>query len=196
MLKNSHQRYGAVSIVLHWVTALGVFTLFPLGLWMVELDYYDAWYHKAPDLHKSIGILLFVLVALRLGWRWINPQPVPLGIPLENRLAALAQRLLYLLLFALTASGYLISTAEGHAIAVFGWFEVPATLHDLEGQADVAGEIHELLAFSLMGLVVLHAGAALKHHFVNRDATLGRMLGARPQSADRTKRNLKREELT
>lgn len=179
MLKNSHQGYGAVSIALHWSTALGVFTLFPLGLWMVELDYYDAWYHKAPGMHKSIGILLLILVALRLCWRLFNPQPAALGTQRENSAAALAHRLLYLLLFAQMASGYLISTAEGHPIDVFDWFSVPATLHGLDGQADIAGEIHTLLAFTLIGLVAVHAGSALKHHFIDRDRTLKRMLDMR-----------------
>lgn len=178
MLKNTQQGYGVVSIGLHWLTAAAVFTLFPLGLWMVGLDYYDAWYHKAPDLHKSIGILLFMVIALRLCWRWLNPRPEPIGNALEKRLAGLAHRVLYLLMLMLIASGYLISTAEGAPIDVFGWFKVPAILHGLEGQADIAGEIHELLAFTLIGLVAIHAAAALKHHYIDRDRTLSRMLGA------------------
>ncbi|MNR57354.1 hypothetical protein D3C85_1781150 [compost metagenome] len=78
-------------------------------------------------------------------------------------------------------SGYLISTAEGVAIDVFGWFSVPATLSGLPEQADVAGVIHFYLAWSLVVLAVLHALAALKHHFLDRDPTLTRMLG---RSAD------------
>jgi cytochrome b561 len=74
-------------------------------------------------------------------------------------------------------SGYLISTADGRAVEVFGWFSIPATLSGLENQEDIAGEIHEWLAFTLIGLVMLHALAATKHHFINRDATLKRMLG-------------------
>lgn len=184
MLKNSPQAYGLVHIALHWLTAAAVALLFPLGLWMVELDYYDSWYHRAPDLHKSVGMLLVAVVALRLVWRWTNPHPRPLGSALENRLATAAHILLYLLLLALLVSGYLISTAEGHPVSVFGWFSVPATLHDLPRQADVAGEIHELLAFTLIGLVALHAGAALKHHFINRDRTLRRMLGRSGATVD------------
>lgn len=185
MLRNTPHRYGSVHIALHWLTAAAVLFLFPLGLWMVELDYYDSWYHRAPELHKSLGILLAAVVGLRLVWRWSNPHPRPLGTALENRLATAAHWLLYLLLIALLASGYLISTAEGHPIEVFGWFSVPATLHGLPRQADVAGEIHEFLAFALIALVALHAGAALKHHFINRDRTLRRMLGADRPVADR-----------
>ena len=74
-------------------------------------------------------------------------------------------------------AGYLISTADGRAIEVFGWFQVPATLYDLPEQEDIAGEIHELIAWALILLAGVHALAALKHHFINRDTTLLKMLG-------------------
>jgi cytochrome b561 len=186
MLKNTRQGYGAIAIALHWLTALTVLALLPLGLWMVELDYYDTWYHKAPDVHKSTGVLLFLVVVLRLFWRSLNPHPVPLGSQLEKRVSKIAHRALYALLLLLMISGYLISTAEGDPIGVFNWFSIPATLHGLRGQADIAGEIHELLAFTLIGLVAVHAGAALKHHFIDRDRTLSRMLGTRKPGGSRT----------
>ena len=81
------------------------------------------------------------------------------------------------LLLAVIVAGYLISTADGEPISVFGWFSVPATLSGLPDQADVAGEIHLYLAWALVVFAVLHALAALKHHFVDRDPTLKRMLG-------------------
>ena len=84
------------------------------------------------------------------------------------------------LLFALAASGYLISTADGRPIEVFELFSVPATLSGLEHQADIAGWAHQLLGYALLGMTVLHAGAALKHHFVDRDKTLRRMLRSKP----------------
>jgi len=177
MLRNSSQTYGWIHIALHWTTALSVFGLFALGLWMRTLDYYDTWYYQAPEIHKSVGILLFGLVGVRLIWRWANPHPVPLGSPLENRVAHLAHVLLYLLLFTLMFSGYLIPTAKGRPIDVFHWFNVPATLYGYPHQEDIAGEIHAVLAYVLIGLVVLHAGAALKHHWIDRDRTLLRMLG-------------------
>ena len=78
-LLNSSKDYGLVSILLHWSIAMTIIGLFALGLWMVELDYYDAWYRKAPDLHKSIGILLFIAVALRILWRTGNRRPEPIA---------------------------------------------------------------------------------------------------------------------
>ncbi len=176
---NSASRYGLVSVLLHWLVALAVFGLFGLGLWMVGLDYYSSWYRTAPDLHKSVGILLFAVMLLRLGWRLVAAQPAALAS--HDRLTRLAAKaghaLLYLLLFVLMGSGYLISTADGRPIEVFGLFSVPATLTGLPRQEDLAGQVHEYLAWGLMALVAVHALAALKHHWLDRDATLLRMLG-------------------
>lgn len=184
MWRNTPEWYGYPSIALHWLAALLVFGLFGLGLWMVELDYYHAWYQRAPDLHKSLGITLFALMLARLLWRYANPRPAPSPSQAtwERRLAGAVHGLLYALLFALMLSGYLISTADGRAIAVFDLFDVPATLTRIPDQEDVAGLVHQWLAYSLIGLAALHALAALKHHFLDRDDTLRRMLRATPRS--------------
>jgi cytochrome b561 len=153
--------------------------MFGLGLYMVELTYYDAWYKGSLDLHKSAGLTIAALVFARLIWKFINPTPVGLSKkPLENLAGHLAHIALYLIMAALFISGYLISTADGHGIEVFGLFSVPATLTG-DNQEDIAGDIHEWLAWGLISLVALHALAALKHHFINKDGTLVRMF--RPQ---------------
>ncbi|MCW8827889.1 MAG: cytochrome b [Gammaproteobacteria bacterium] len=176
--RNHGDGWGAVAIALHWLSGLAVFGLFGLGLWMTGLDYYDSWYRKGPDLHRSIGVLLFIATLFRLLWRFVSPSPPALAShrPWERLSARATHALLYLLLFALMLSGYFISTADGRSIAVFDWFSLPATLTG-EHQEDLAGEVHRVLAWSLIGLVALHAGAALKHHFIDRDSTLRRMLG-------------------
>lgn len=179
-LKNSDDGYGWIAIALHWLVAVAVFAMFGLGLYMVDLTYYDPWYKGSLDLHKSAGILLALTVLIRFGWRTMNPSPRGLSPkPLENLAAHIAHGLLYLMMAALFISGYLISTADGQGIAVFELFTVPATL-TADNQEDIAGDIHRWLAWGLIALVALHALAALKHHFINRDATLKRMV--RPQS--------------
>lgn len=178
-LRNSSSRYGWVSIFMHWGVALAVFGLFALGLWMVGLDYYSTWRKDAPDLHKSIGLTLFAVMLLRVVWRFVSPPPPTLSS--YSRLTRLGAKVghsfLYLSLFAVMIAGYLISTADGAGIAVFGLFEVPALVSGLPDQADVAGVVHLYLAWALVVFAGLHALAALRHHFIDRDATLARMLG-------------------
>lgn len=177
--RNTSRNYGLTSILLHWIGALAVFGLFGLGLWMVGLNYYSSWYRTAPNIHKSIGILLFLLMLVRLLWRFLSAGPAPLAshgaaIRLMTRLG---HGLLYLGIFAVMLSGYLISTADGRPISVLGWFEVPALLTSIPNQEDVAGLVHEYLAWGLVILAGLHGLAALKHHFIDRDPTLLRMFG-------------------
>lgn len=179
MLKNTKTAYGWISILLHWVMALVIIGMFGLGLYMVELTYYDAWYKGSLDLHKSIGILLFCLLFVRTLWRCLNINPDSAdknASQFELKSAHLVHLGLYLLMFALMISGYLISTADGRSIAVFHWFSVPGFGSVVEDQEDIAGVIHYYLAFTLIGLACLHALAALKHHFINKDNTLVRML--------------------
>lgn len=178
-LRNTRTAYGAISVSLHWLVALAVIGLFGLGWWMVELSYYDPWYRKGPNIHRSIGILLFMVMVARLLWRFVSPPPKPL--PEHQRWEVMvahgAHWLLYLLLFVAMISGYLITTADGSSISVFGWFDVPSVTGRIRGMEDTAGAVHYWSTWALIGLAGLHALAALKHHFIDRDATLKRMLG-------------------
>ncbi len=175
---NNEQSWGVLSIVLHWLVALTVFCLFALGIWMTGLDYYHAWYNQAPLIHKSVGIILVGVLLLRLAWRLFNTNPESLisHAPWEKKLARIMHLLLYLMLFSVIVSGYFISTADGRAIEVFNWFEVPAYPIGIEQQEDIAGAVHWYLALTLMALVALHTVGALKHHIIDRDETLKRML--------------------
>ena len=181
-LSDTRSGFGWISIAMHWLVALTVIALFGLGLWMTGLDYYHPWYRRGPDLHRGIGVLLALAVILRLALRWSMPRPEPAGrlSGVERRLSRTAHALLYLLPLLLAVSGYLISTADGRPLSVFDWFEIPALVSGIENQEDVAGDVHYVLGWALIGLAGLHALAALKHHFLDRDATLRRML--RPQA--------------
>ncbi|MCW8109120.1 cytochrome b [Alteromonas ponticola] len=166
-----------VLITIHWLTALTVFSMFAVGLWMVDLNYYSDWYKTAPHWHKSIGLLLAGLTVCRVIWRLLRPRPPKLGSAFERAIASLVHLLIYLLLFSLFVSGYLISTADGRAIDVFDWFAVPSFGQLFDDQEDIAGSIHFYIAWTLIGLVSLHIVGALKHHFIDKDVTLKRMLG-------------------
>ncbi len=177
MLYSTSNRYGGMAIALHWLIALGVVVLYPLGLYMTGLDYGHPWYYSAPALHKSLGVLLFGLIVLRLIWTRFDTRPPPLAThsPIERRLALGMRWALHLLLILIPLSGYMIATADGKPVDVFGWFQVPALIYGLPNQEDIAGEVHEILAHILIVLAGLHALAALKHHLIDHDETLRRM---------------------
>ncbi len=179
LLKNTLQSYGVITKLLHWSIAMLTLALFGLGVWMVELGYYDNWYQRAPTLHEGVGALLFILLAIRIFWRWSNIHPDPLKThrPWEKIAARLTHILLNMLLLAITISGYLIVTAKGAPLNVLNLFNIPASVTDIMNQADKAGELHLWLAWALIILVSIHALAALKHHFIDKDSTLNRMLG-------------------
>lgn len=176
MVKNSTTAYGWIAIALHWLMAIGIFFLFGLGLYMVELTYYDSWYRGSLDLHKSIGVLLFLLWFGRVIWRVINPAPAITGTVLEKKAAHGVHLVLYAVMILLMVTGYLISTADGRGIEFFGLVEIPAIPFSIENQEDIAGEIHWYLAWGLMLVIGVHALAALKHQFVNKDGTLSKMI--------------------
>lgn len=144
---------------------------------MVELTYYDAWYKGSLDLHKSLGMLLLGLLMFRVFWRVINIQPTALAAPKWQQVAAHSMhQLLYIVMLLLMVSGYLISTADGRAIVIFDLINIPALPWHIANQEDIAGEIHAYLSWLLIALSAVHALAALKHHFINKDRTLKRML--------------------
>ncbi len=178
---NTRDGYGVVSRVIHWSMAIAIISMFALGLWMRTLDYYSPWYREAPEIHKSVGIILLGLLVLRFIWRIVTPRPGDENLtPLERRVSSVVHWGFYPLLLALMISGYLISTADGRAIEVFGLFSVPA-VYEQKGMEDLAGFIHEWLAYGVIAVASVHALAALKHHLVDRDDILTRMLKGPPE---------------
>lgn len=177
-VSNTSASYGLLSIVVHWVTAVAVTGMFALGFWMVDLSYYDDWYRQAPDIHRSIGLLLFGLTMFRLFWRLFTASPDPLAKHKRWEIlsARAAHGLLYALLFVAMVSGFLISTADGSSVSVFGWFEVPSVTGQVKGLEDTAGLVHYWSTWALVALALVHAAGALKHHLIDQDATLRRML--------------------
>ncbi|MBI1196098.1 MAG: cytochrome b [Gammaproteobacteria bacterium] len=182
---NTRTGYGLVAIALHWVMALGIFFLFGLGLYMTDLDYYDAWYHKGPDLHKALGMMVLLMLLVRIPWRLANLRPEPQGRPWEQQAARWMHNSHYLLMTVVLITGYLIPTAKGEGVDVFGLIEVPSVMRLSGPQEDLAGWIHWLSAWILVVLAVLHALAAYKHHFVDKDDTLLRMIGRKASSGPR-----------
>ena len=180
LIKNNSQHFGLIAISLHWLIALMTLGLFWLGLWMTDLGYYDDWYQQAPVLHEGIGVFLFLLLLVRILWRWVSPPPESLASHKrwEKFSSHIAHTVLNLLLLIIAISGYLVITAKGQAIHVFNLFSIPAITSGFSNQEDLAGEIHLLAAWAVIILAGIHALAAFKHHFIDKDSTLRRMLGS------------------
>ena len=172
-------RYGMPAIALHWVTALLIVCGFTLGVSMVDLPLSRQklqWY----AWHKWIGITVFLLACARLLWRLGHPAPEPPAMPAwQKRAAAWTQGALYLLIIAIPISGWLYSSATGVQVVYLGLVPLPDLLADDRKTAIVLRGVHLTLNFTLAALVCVHAAAALKHHFVDRDTVLARMLPRR-----------------
>ncbi|MDX1756483.1 MAG: cytochrome b [Marinobacter sp.] len=181
---NTGARFGFTHILLHWSVALVVFGLFGLGYYMVDLGYYHPWYRTGPHIHRSIGLLLVAVMVFRVIWRLTHrmPGPLPSHRRWEVVFAHATHGVLYLLIFTALASGYLISTADGSAIQVFNWFQVPSVTGRVHGLEEIAGDAHYWSTWALVLLAVLHGLAAIKHHVIDRDETLRRMCGLSPRS--------------
>ena len=166
------------SRILHWLSALLIFGLFALGYWMRTLDYYHPWYQQAPNLHKSFGIMLVLIMLIRMVWRFFTRKPEHMTShkAWELKLAHIIHWILYLGILLILITGYLIATSENRPIEVFELFNVPAVMAAFEEQEDIAGFIHEWAAYILMAFVGFHILGALKHHFIDKDKTLKRML--------------------
>tara|TARA_R110000782_G_scaffold18459_8_gene50793 strand:- start:3702 stop:4271 length:570 start_codon:yes stop_codon:yes gene_type:complete len=177
-IANTKDSYGVVAILLHWIMAILIVGLFVLGVYMVDLDYYSKWYNLAPWWHKCVGMLVFFLLIVRMIWVMINPRPEPLVT--YKRWEILAARfthaLFYILLILICMSGYFITTAKGASIDLFGWFNIPALGSLDKSQAELSGEVHEIAAYVMLLLFLLHVCATVKHHFFDKDATLIRIL--------------------
>lgn len=169
--------YTHTAIALHWLIAIALASTFALGLYMHELPL-SPQKLKLYSWHKWAGVTIFLFVALRLAWRLGHrPPPLPILMPAWQRLAAEATHvLLYLLMFAVPLSGWLMSSAKGFQTVWFGVLPLPDLLNKDAELGDLLQQVHMILNFSMAGLVLAHLGAALKHHFLERDDVLARML--------------------
>jgi cytochrome b561 len=183
----SSTRYDAVAATLHWLIAAMILFMFWLGPFMASLPETDPRQFPLFQLHKSVGLSILVLSIARLAWRLAHPAPPP---PLqmkawERRAARVTHRLLYALTIGVPLLGWATVSAASLDVPTmwFGLFEWPhisflshlprVRKTILEPELLIA---HVVFAFSMMGLVVLHVGAALNHHFIERDDVLKRML--------------------
>ncbi|RTL53065.1 MAG: cytochrome b [Rhodocyclaceae bacterium] len=172
-----NKQYTATAIALHWLMAAAIIGLFALGFYMADLPLSPTKL-KLFSWHKWAGVTIFLLVFIRLGWR-IGHRPPALPdhmAQLEQFVAHAGHAMLYLLMFAIPLSGWLMSSAKGVQTVYFGQFPIPDLLQKDKALGDLLETVHWGLNLLLAATVLGHAAAALKHHFINRDDVLTRML--------------------
>lgn len=178
MLRNSSERYGLVTKTLHWLLAMLILSLIGIGYYMVGLTYFDRWYNAALAWHKALGITVLALAVVFVGWKASSIAPAyPASLSAWQRSAATGMHhLLILLMLVIPISGYVVSTSAGKVVGIFNWFEIPALLPVSDALRDIAIRVHFWAAYGVGVLAAGHAAAALKHHFIDKDGILKRML--------------------
>jgi len=170
-------RYTRVAITLHWLIALAILCTFLLGQYMTALQLSPTKL-KLYSYHKWIGVTIFMLVVTRVVWRlWHRPPPPPPSMPAwQHSAATIAHFFLYVLTLSIPISGWLMSSASGFQVVYFGQIPIPDLLAKDKVMADQLKDMHEALNWLMVVVVALHIAAALKHHIVDRDDVLWRML--------------------
>ena len=174
---NRPPRYTGTAIALHWIAALLILGNVAFGLYMVDLPLSPAKL-RYYSWHKWVGVTVFVLSGARLLWRLSHPAPaLPASMPPWQRKAAnVSHVLLYALFFAVPLSGWLFSSAAGFPTVYLGLVQLPDLIAKNRELADVLKVVHRAATWSLGTLAMVHAAAAVKHHVVDRDDVLARML--------------------
>jgi cytochrome b561 len=175
--RNTTRAWGAVSKTLHWLIVLLIITQWLIAEHADDLPNGIAKL-RTLDLHKSIGMTVFMLAIIRLVWRWVNPVPTLDGLAKGwERVAAVFSHIaLYALIFAMPLSGWLMSSAHAYSVSWFHLFQWPDLLQPDHELSETLESLHKALFKVLVGVAVLHALGALKHHFIDRNDVLRRML--------------------
>ena len=174
---SGHARYTGTAIGLHWIVVILIVAAWAVGLTMVDLPL-SPQKLKLYSWHKWIGVTIFLLALARLAWRTAHrPPALPSSMPAwQSRAAAASHALLYMLLLAIPLSGWLFSSASGVPVVYLGLVQLPDLVGRDKALAGLLKQVHVVLNGALFATACIHVGAALKHHFVDRDDVLARML--------------------
>jgi cytochrome b561 len=176
-VRNTTRSWGSVSKALHWIIVLLIINQWVIGM---RADALPLGLAKLQVLawHKSFGITILALAVVRLVWRWMNPVPdlTSETRPWERALAKISHLLLYALIFALPLSGWLMSSAKNFPVSWFNLLQLPDLVAPNEALFEQLRSLHHTLFAVLVAVAVVHAAGALKHHFVDRNDVLRRML--------------------
>lgn len=175
---SENHRYGLPMVVVHWFMAVGILTAFGLGLYMVDIPGITPFKLKLFNWHKWLGVTLFALVLLRMVVRMLSKTPKYPAHWGHNTvlLAKLGHLALYVFMLGVPVFGYLYSLASGYPVVWFGVIELPVLIEKNAELKELFKTLHELSGKGLVFLVAGHVLMALKHHILDRDGILGRMI--------------------
>ncbi|WP_298775551.1 cytochrome b [uncultured Shewanella sp.] len=184
-MKDTKAKFSSLTLSLHWIIAVFFICLLSVGFYMTNYNAFALY-----PIHKSIGILLFVFILWRVIWRYMNGWPIPANqySKLERSISKCIHWLLIIGILLMPISGMLMSAGSGHGLYIFGFELFPANL-DAIGKAvpisasvgELGEDIHGAVANIMVAAISLHIIGALKHHFIDKDNTLSRMLGKKIQ---------------
>ena len=176
-MRNSNDSWGAIAKLLHWTIVLLILLQVALITYADELP---LGMEKLATIarHKSVGMTILGLAFVRVLWRLINPTPVlPAAMPSwQRQLAKLSHTVLYGCIFLLPLSGWIMSSAKNYPVSWFNFFQFPDLVAASETTFELMHDAHESLVWLLAATALVHVAGALKHHYVDRDAILRRML--------------------
>ncbi|WXT99642.1 MAG: Cytochrome b561 [Catillopecten margaritatus gill symbiont] len=181
-MKDTKEKLSTLTIALHWIVGLTIIALATIGIYMAENEAFELY-----PIHKSIGVLIFAVIVVRVYWRFSNGwlEPVAEYRAIEHNLAKIIHWTLIIAMVVMPISGFIMSGAGGYGVSVFG-LEIIAAQFDpvakeaIPHNAALAvfmAETHEIAGWTMVVAIVLHFVGALKHHFIDKDNTLKRMLG-------------------
>jgi cytochrome b561 len=175
--RNTTRSWGSLTKTLHWIIVILIIVQFFIAIRAHGLPRGPALI-EAWGWHKSIGMTVFLLAVIRLVWRWLNPVPdLTAEIkPWENTLAKISHVLLYMLIFAVPLTGLLMSQAKNFPVSWFHLFQWPDFVAPDPAVSETFESAHKILVKVLVGVALLHAAGALKHHFIDKNNVLKRML--------------------
>ena len=171
------QRYTGIAMGLHWLIGFMILVSLGVGLYMVDLTL-SPQKLRLYSWHKWAGVTIFMLVLMRCAWRLTHAAPpLPLHLPRWQRaIAESTHYFLYALMIIIPLTGWLMSSAKGFQTVYFGVLPIPDLLHKNKELGETLGLVHKYLNYTMIGLVIVHIGAALKHHVIDKDDILRRML--------------------
>ena len=172
------QRYTKTAMLLHWLIALLIISAFLLGLVMTDIHGITPTKLKYYSWHKWMGCTVLALAVLRVLWRSTHrPPPPPPGMPAwQHKAADAVHYLLYFLIFAVPISGYFYTAAAGVPVVYLGLIPLPTLIDPNPELKPILKSVHYVLTMTMAAFVLAHAAAALKHHFIDRNNVLKRML--------------------